>query len=642
MSLRSLLTKLGNDEGIEIDPDELDHLGLSEKSDDEELESQSQSSERSVNFDDPLPGRAAGVLEIFLAEASTTNLAATEKDGLIWAPIARAGQWAIRPDGRGGKKRVPLKVIAGRSKDQRKEIGLQDVVDAFDDQAVEDVTVPESHDNKPTENHGYVEKLKMVKGKLRDGSTEDVLLGGYNIPDKKTRKKFVDGLVPNRSAGFLYDYTRTDTGKTYPVVLEHVALTPRAWLRGMPRFGRPVEALSDGDLPIASMVLSDEGPNDDEYVLILADAEQAEDFLAEPAVTWNQEDDPEWLQQQVNSILNAARAEKFKARRNTPAMFVEDIVPSYRCKSAKPGSALISDGWGDSANYWVAGLKIVDGAAELDEFTSWQATKKVYVPDSERVAPTGDKAPLADQAVETTDTADPLQLAQASRRRRAGQQDDTQNDTPRGGGNMADDTSKLQFSDEARAMIKAAEDRAAAAEQRAEKLSEKVDKLIGTEQSNTADRFVAMMKRPVADGGLGLSEDRGFGGMLNEVHALMLADDGEPAVQSEHFADDTNKEGTLSLSAALQRVFGALRTAEGSTLKLGDIVPAASEKREGEQDSGKPGRDASGDEVDYDKLSDDDAILAAYEKQYPGAVAAAGIKIKSSNSSNGSTGKTGE
>src|SRR4051812_32210089 len=112
MGLRDLLTKLAGDNGIELDDEELDSLGLS---DDEEI---------SVDLSDILPGNAAGQVELFLE----TPAGATEQVGdLIWEPIAREGQWALRPDGRGGKKRVPLKIVAGHSKNQRREIGLQDV-----------------------------------------------------------------------------------------------------------------------------------------------------------------------------------------------------------------------------------------------------------------------------------------------------------------------------------------------------------------------------------------------------------------------------------------------------------------------------------------------------------------------------------
>jgi hypothetical protein len=597
MKLGEALKKIFSDNGIEIDPEEFDQLGLTDQ--DDEL------THETVDLSEPLPGKAAGELEVFLA-ADSTKIEATEKDGLIWAPIARAGQWALRPDGKGGKKRIPLKIISGHSKDQRREIGLQDVVDAFEDNAIEDVTVPESHDNKPTENHGYIEKLKLAKGKLRDGTTADVLMGGYSIPDKKTRKKFLDGLVPNRSAGFLYDYERTDTGKKYPVALEHVALTSKAWLRGMPRFGRPVEALSESEeFLTVPLTLSDDGPSEDEYIVVLADPAPDDDFLAEPTISWPQEDSPEWLKQRVNDILDEARRTKQKNRMSSTSYLVEEDIPRYRCIEAKPGLCLITDGWGDRANSWVASITVKDGEVKLSDSDKWKATKQVYIPDEQREMPTGEKAPLSD--------------------------DDKEIETPRGGGNMADDVKTLQLSEEAKAQIKAAEDRAASAEKKSLELAEKVDRLLGTRAVNEADKFIVELKS------MGLDEAHGFGGMLLEIHALALADDGGPAVQSDHFADDKNTTGELSVTDALRRVFGALKKADDGKVALGEIVkpPSESTSENGPGEQGKPGKEEE--EEDISTLSDDE-ILKRHEKKHPGVLAAAGIKL--SDSSTNSNGKS--
>ncbi len=614
MSLRSLITTLARDKGIEIDDDELDGLGLAD--DDVEI------ADHGVDLSTPLPGRAAGEVEIFLA-AGSTSVAPTEEGELLWEPIAREGQWAVRPDGRGGKKQVPLKIIAGRSKDQRREIGLQDVLDAFDDGAIEHVTIPESHENKPTENHGYIEAVKIVKGKVKDSGKDkivSVLMGGYNFLDAKTKEKAKKGLIPSRSAGFLYDYQRTDTAKVYPVALEHVALTSKPWLRGMPRFGRKLLAASDSDMQTVPLTLSDEGPTDDEYVLILAEPDKADDFLAEPTIEWSQEEDPEWLKHQVNAILSEARQKKRDARKGRVDIYVEDRIPNYRCESVKPGSALIRDDWGDNANHWVAPISIVDGAVQLGEFSQWKQTKRAWVPD-ERPAPTGDKVPLSDVEIvikAPEQVIDPLKFAQKMRLQRSIKLADAtspaspissikQDDPPRGGGNMADESGTLQLSEEARALIKAAEDAAAAAKAEAAqakadnlKLAETVDRLVGTANGNEADAFIKGLKS------LGLDEEHGYGGMLVELHAVLLHDDHGPAIQAEHFADDRNKEGVLSVTGAFKRVFGALKAGQDGKLALGEVVKPPSEKRDDEPGGGKPSK---GDvEVDESNLSDDELL----------------------------------
>lgn len=640
MGLRKLLLDVANDRGLKIDPDELEAIGLSDDDqDDIEVETETALVDAEI-LTSALPGSASGLAEIFL---SSPKGKVVEHDGLLWSPIAMEGQWATRPDGKGGKLRAPLQLVAGHSTNQRRKIGMQDIVDNFVDRAVDDVTIPTTHNNGPLENTGYVEKLAIVDGKSK-GQTVKVLMSGEKYTDMVAKQKVKEGSTRGRSMGLLYDYVRTDSGKSYTVALEHVALTPKPWLRGMPKLARP---LSDpAELATVSLSLSDDGPSEADLETLLSEAvgDDLADFLAEPAVQWSHEDSPQWLRQQVDEILRAARREKLNKRpKNNGSMIYEDPIVSYRCTEAKPGFALIADGYSDGANYWVAAITVTDGKVTLADFKDWASTKQVWVSD-EREQPTGDKAPLGDVHVtiqNVGDPPDPLHLAQMMRRvsrKRADMenlQDPTQaNDPPRGGGEVdGQKEGTLQLSDEARALIKAAEDRAAAAEKKADQLSESVDKLLGTSNANAAAAFIAHLKAPVDTGGLGLSEELGFGGMLAEIEQIMLADDGGPAVKSDHFADDkTNKDGTLTISESVKRIFGALRTAEGSTLKLGEIVEAPVVQVDGK--NGKPAKDEKPDEVDESKLSDEE-ILARIEAEEPGRLTKHGIKLSASAATNG-------
>jgi len=170
------------------------------------------------------------------------------------------------------------------------------------------------------------------------------------------------------------------------------------------------------------------------------------------------------------------------------------------------------------------------------------------------------------------------------------------------------ESSAFQLSDEARALIKAAEDRAQAAERKAEELSEKVGGLLNTANVNRAEAFIAELKA------MKLDEEHGFSGMLREIEQVMLADDGGAALQSDHFADDKNRDGFLTVSDALRRVFGALKTAEGSTLKLGEVVAPPSEKLDDDsRDHGKPPK--GDEEVDLSEMTDEQ-ILALDDPAY--------------------------
>jgi hypothetical protein len=595
MALSALFRKLGEQHGIEIDDEELAGLGLS----DDEDESTPPAAGDIFDFSAPLPGRASGMVELSIdADCFGSAAEIPSKDGLMWFPIIRSGQWAVRPGTQGSKKRVPLKVVAGHSKNQRREIGLQDLLDAHNDEAIQHVTVPSSHNNSVLENQGFVDKMQLVDGEVKDQKTKQmtkvkVLLGGYRITEPDTKGKMTRGTIANRSAGILYDYTNTETGKTYPAVVEHVALTNKPWITGMISFGRP---LSEAKISTVGLSLSNDQVDDDEYALVLSQelelSGEDQDFLAVAGATWDHETSPNWLQQQVNSLLEDARRKKLEAKRlaQPKGSYLDyDFPPNYRCREAKPGSALISDGWGDDANYWVAPITVKDGVVELSDFDTWTASKKAYVPD-DRPKPAADKLPLEHS---TSEPEQPiklsrLEMAQAARRMRARPEQDPTTTPREVVGTMAGDGT-LILSEEAQAAIQAAEAKAAAAEARAEKLSERVERLTGTVNGGEVDKFIAHLKAPQDKDGLGLSEELGHSGALKVIRDLMLADDGEPAVQGEVFSTDANKEGELTLSDAIRSIFAAFKKGQEGKTALGETLGQPADEETVELDAdGKP------------------------------------------------------
>lgn len=164
--------------------------------------------------------------ELFFADAKPSTIEADD-EGLIWKPMLPVGIWKIGPNGR------PLKVVAGKSPDQRQAIGMQDVIEAFNASAVPHVTVPLSHEDKVDENTGYLRKLKVA---THNGIK--TLFGGHEFTDKKVKQKVMEGSIANTSVGLEFDYVRKDDGKKFPVVLRHNALTNRPWLgRKLAPFG---------------------------------------------------------------------------------------------------------------------------------------------------------------------------------------------------------------------------------------------------------------------------------------------------------------------------------------------------------------------------------------------------------------------
>lgn len=171
-----------------------------------------------------------------------------EEDGLIWKVALPVGELKLSPGYDGKPVHKPLRVIEGRSEDAKHAIGLQDLIDAFDEGAIQHVTVPTSHSDKPHENTGFVRKLRM--GQTKDGRR--ALFTGIEFTEPDVKEKALRGTIANCSVGVTFDYKRKDSGKTYGAVLQHVALTNKPWVPGMESFGT---ALAEGDeiIPLAEV-----------------------------------------------------------------------------------------------------------------------------------------------------------------------------------------------------------------------------------------------------------------------------------------------------------------------------------------------------------------------------------------------------
>lgn len=177
-----------------------------------------------------------------------------DAEGLIWAPILRSGMLACRPDptAANGRKHEPLVFVPGKASDPRKEIGLENLVEAYYDGAIQHVTIPTSHENGVLDNTGFIKGLKIVDSEKRPG--EKVLMGAHDFRDPKVREKVELGTIANRSCGIQYDYVNTETGKSYPQALDHVALTNKPWVTGMEAYG---ESNFSEDREVVPMLLSE-------------------------------------------------------------------------------------------------------------------------------------------------------------------------------------------------------------------------------------------------------------------------------------------------------------------------------------------------------------------------------------------------
>lgn len=616
MTLRDRVEDLLGQKGIQIDEAELNAL-LSE---DEPIDIEDSST---GELDLSISGTATGSLELFLqpGEMFGEKTKAQEKsDGLMWEPIIRTGTWARRPGPRGQKRKMPLQaVLDNPNGDQRKKMGLKQIVEAFNDEAIQHVTVPLSHDNTLEENQGFIDRLKIVKAKAKNQVTkkmEDVhvLMGGYRITEPDTKGKMERGTYANRSAGILYDYEDTERGKTWPIVLEHVALTNRPWITGMASFGRKVAGA--GDSLSLSMEVDDIDPTEDELLSMLsdvADDPELSDFFADEVI-WDPTGSPEWARQQVNRLLSAKRTERLTLLRAAGNTDPYDAAPYFSCRDVQGTEALISQGYDDSELLWVAGFTVTDGKLALDDVKDWKKARRAVVSDEGREDTI---TPLSEQDTDTNPSPElsltGIELARYRRKQRAA---GATTITPEEENDMTQ-LSAEQFSQlppAAQEAIRAAQAEAARATAERDEFSTKLDRVQTTVVTGEADRWIESLKKD------GFTEAKGFGGVLKKLRDYAIADDQEPAIQSDSFAADHGGKTELTVTEVLKDVFSAFKRGEDGQVELGTQLAQPTEMQEGDDAGdetgtnasqgapGKPGKTSGEGEVDDLKLSDDELV----------------------------------
>lgn len=652
MSLRDAFHKLA--ERVGLDDDEINDL-LSEDANTISAED----FPTSIDFSRPIPGEAAERFELFLSDE--VEPLAQKGSELLWYPMIREGQWAVRPGPAGQKKKSPLKVVAGHSKNQRKEIGLQDLIDAFNDGAVEYVTVPETHENKTLENTGFISGMKIAKAPIQTGPKKGqmapTLFGGYHFTSSKAKEKVSEGSVAGRSCGILYDYVNTETGKKYPAVIEHVCLTNKPWITGMIPFGRKLSGVEG--LSTEAMRLSDNEPSEE----VLADPELLSEWaeregleLAKGDIVWDGNKSFSKIQEKAREALDVLRKQHRAAMQTQAAdaytQFPDDF-PYWHVRDCTESAVLIADGYSDGSDMYTAPYKWdANSEFELSAFTDWVKVKSVLVEDN---AP--DTADTADvESDQPTKVSEPdhsprglLALAQEERKQRRTKAEDNQSQEtthPRGGGKM-DEKEKnkgLELSDDAKAHIQKLEDQLAQEKSSNTKLKTQLDRISGTVQEGTTDQWLAELRA------MGLDEEHGFSAALAVLRDIAIADDGEPAVVSEKFSEDGNTEESLSVTDAFKRFFKAIKVGDDGKVALGQQLAEPSDKGggdgggEGERETnageGKPGSgDDKGDELSREeklkKIGEENPGLG----QLIGVGASGGGASKEAGTSNGGESK---
>lgn len=268
--------------------------------------------------------------------------------GLLWKPVLRTGEWKTGPNGK------PLVVIPGRSPDQTKAIGMQDIVDNFD--KIEHVTIPLSHDDRLDENTGFIRKVKIHRAD--DGTS--YLMAAHDFTEPDVKGKVERGTYPNTSVGLEFDYQHKESGSKIPVVLKHVALTHRPWINRLTPFG--VSASEDTDYSVSSVEFSEA---------------KTDDQLAHFDITaWSG---------------GALKPEQIRAK------LVESIGADHTILDVAHNRALVKNG----DKQFIVNYSVADGNVAVDPKDSWQEHSSV-APSSPAPTPTPDNIPSTDPPKEPT------------------------------------------------------------------------------------------------------------------------------------------------------------------------------------------------------------------------------------------------
>lgn len=235
-------------------------------------------------------------LEIYLSSDTDT---VADDDGLVWKEVLREGEWTVRPGANQSPVKKPLRVVVGYSEDPSTEIGFADLIDAFNDGAIDHVTVPTSHEDKPEQNTGFVKALEVRQAE--DGSHK--LFAGLHFTEPDIKEKALRGTIANTSVGVIFDYIKKSTGKVYKMALGHIALTNKPWINGMKPFG--VNASEDLDIEEIASVIIEEGVESPVEVSEKLTGDEKEEKLSEYKEDDEEESEESMAAEFLDKLFNA-------------------------------------------------------------------------------------------------------------------------------------------------------------------------------------------------------------------------------------------------------------------------------------------------------------------------------------------------
>lgn len=352
---------------------------------------------RMMKGTEPPPTRGKGSLAASLTEeyvevdreffdgADELFCAATaeERDGLVWTTALRTGTWTVNPTGGRG----PLKIDRNF---------MEDVLQAWREGVWEHVTVPTYHtDADVLANTGFVRDLQIISDPKRK---EHFLLRAgieFTEPDVKTR--ILRGSIAGVSVNVKYNITHQESGKTYPKVLTHLALTNIPFINGLDAFKRRFAASQEAvpDEVRASFIYEDESAPD-------------MSVMAEVAFTngdiWDETEDYQYVRQKLSALVMKGyyldpegdlvdpsgmdtNGEKEDVSALTPAyVALMGMTPDRALVSAMAQSGAMNSDYSDvrekngNLQGWVFGYEVdTEGNLVIDPIDEWTKVEKAWI-----------------------------------------------------------------------------------------------------------------------------------------------------------------------------------------------------------------------------------------------------------------------
>jgi len=291
---------------------------------------------------------------------------------VIWKDILREGKFALTP---GIGKRLPFEVIAqGKSSPEDRVISMSELIEAYDDRAFEDVTIPDGHPDpkKGTDsalnNTGYVNGLRLIKKKGRHYLQAAL---GFTEPDVAAKVK--RGTIPNVSSGVLLNFVRKHDGKKFPVSLNHVALAKTGWINDLEPFKRVFASddnVDDDFEVIAADFAEGDNPPDD--------GSGAETETGE--IVWNEKDGVNWVREALQASLNPepepSAMDELRPRAPQASYYVQDV-------SQSKGLALVEEFFKGDRSRWVIPFTVSDDKVEPGPERRWTKGRDALIAASD-------------------------------------------------------------------------------------------------------------------------------------------------------------------------------------------------------------------------------------------------------------------